>query len=369
VDEVIAPSRGDHLTDDQAMRLAMREARKGAGFVSPNPQVGCVIVDSHNRFLSKGYHEKFGGPHAEINALKNLNSAELENARIFVTLEPCAHEGKTPSCAKALAQLPIAEVIFGLIDPNPLVSGKGAEILRTAGKKVTEFGKWQDDLEEVCEQFLVNFRERKIFVSVKVASSLDGQLAMKTGESKWITGEKARDYGHYLRGTHDAILAGKNTILMDNSQLNIRHPQFHDKKGKEILLDRKGETLNNADLRIFTTHSAENIIIAVEDNAKVHSKYGKVLTHNGLKDLLTKLWELGIRSILIEGGASVISSFLNQGLVNRLYLFQAPLLLGAKSGKAWSEQVMIESIDKKILMKNPKMTNLGVDWLITGRIS
>lgn len=368
MDEIVNPSRGDHLTDDQAMRLAMREARRGAGFVSPNPQVGCVIVDANNRFLSKGFHEVHGGPHAEINALKNLNESDLDGARLFVTLEPCAHDGKTPSCAKALIQLPIVEVIYGMEDPNPLVSGKGVEIIRQSGKKATHFGKWQEEMEEICEHFLTNFRQKRIFVSLKVAASLDGQLGLKSGESKWITSEKAREHAHYLRATHDVTLVGKNTILTDNPQLNIRHPHFHNKKNKILILDRKAEIISRSDLRIFHTHQAESIFIAADSSVNLQTKLAQVLPHKNLKELLTRLWDQGIRSILVEGGAQTISSFISNGLADRLYLFQAPLLLGAKSGKSWSEGVNISSMDEKIPLLNPKLTNLGVDWLITGKL-
>ena len=226
---------------DQAMQLAISEALKGAPFVSPNPKVGCVILDSQGELLSTGYHKKFGEAHAEIEALKNLNPDQLKGAHLIVTLEPCAHEGKTPSCAKTLAKLPIKKVTFGLVDPNPLVAGQGAKILKEAGIEVEEYqGILKADLEEVCEEFLWNFRQKKVFVAVKIAQSLDGKIALLNGESKWITGPDSRQKVHELRAQYDAVLVGKNTILIDNPSLDIRHPKIQ-KENKVVVLDRSGE--------------------------------------------------------------------------------------------------------------------------------
>ncbi len=383
---------GTPLQDSQAMRLALQEARLGAGFVSPNPQVGCVILDSQNRFLAKGYHQKYGGPHAEVNALRGLTPAQLQGARLFVTLEPCAHEGKTPSCAKAIAQLPVKEVVYGLEDPNPLVAGQGAEIIRQAGIAATPFLsmmakdlspensspeallQWQADLEEVCEHFLMNFRDQKPFVSLKVASSLDGQMGLKSGESKWITGPTAREYGHYLRATHDALLVGKKTVLVDDPKLDVRHPRFPGKRNKIVILDSQGECLKNPQLQIFSTHSPQDIFVVTEEPApisalaQVFSLPRKPGGDYDLQQLLTKLWGVGVKSVLVEGGALTLSSFIEQMAANRLYLFQALVLLGARSGKAWSEGVTIKGMESKISLKHPQTQGLGPDLLITGRL-
>ena len=148
------------MTDLEAMKKAIAEAYQGASFVSPNPLVGCVILDKVGNFLNSGYHNTYGGPHAEVNAFAGLTLEQLKDAHVIVTLEPCAHQGKTPSCAKTLAALPIKKITYGLMDPNPLVAGQGAEILKAAGKEVTIFNELQTELEELCEVFLMNQREK-----------------------------------------------------------------------------------------------------------------------------------------------------------------------------------------------------------------
>ena len=169
------------ISVEDAFLLAMIEAEKGAAHVSPNPLVGCVIVDADHRVIATGHHAKYGQSHAEVDALRKLTPEQLNHATMYVTLEPCAHEGKTPSCAKALAKLPLTRVVYGLEDPNPLVRGQGADILRAAGIDAVEYqGPLKNELRNLCEIFLKNFTEKKIFVAAKIASSLDGQIAMKS---------------------------------------------------------------------------------------------------------------------------------------------------------------------------------------------
>ncbi len=317
---------------DQAMRLAMKEALKGAPFVSPNPRVGCVILGSKGELLSTGYHKKFGEAHAEVEALKSLTFDQLKGAHVIVTLEPCAHEGKTPSCAQALARLPIKKVTFGLVDPNPLVAGQGAQILRAAGIEAEEYqGDLKVGLEETCEEFLWNQRYQKVFVALKVAQSLDGKIALANGESKWITGHESRQKVHELRAQYDAILVGKNTILIDNPSLNIRQPGIQ-KENKVVILDRSGEILKIKDqLKIFQVHKPENVIVS---------------SCPDLETVLKEIYHLGIRSILVEGGGQIYSSFISQGLVQRLHLFTAPIILG--QGIGWTDKINLPHIKNKI---------------------
>jgi diaminohydroxyphosphoribosylaminopyrimidine deaminase/5-amino-6-(5-phosphoribosylamino)uracil reductase len=373
------PERGQPMTEMQAMKLAIQEAYRGLGAVSPNPLVGCVILDSKDRFLSKGYHARYGAAHAEVNALSGFSTDELCGAKVFVTLEPCAHQGKTPSCAKTLSNLPLKEVIFGLIDPNPLVAGKGAEILKSAGISVRQFSELELELEQVCEHFMRNFREQKIFVSAKVASSLDGQLALATGESKWITDSTSREISHLLRAAHDGLLIGSNTLRTDDPSLNVRSSYFPKQKNKIVILDSDALCLAEAPkYKITRFHDPADVYFAISDQIfSPPNPWGAQVIHLpahpegpafglNLGILLTILWDAGLRSLLVEGGAHVLSSFIREMRAQRLYLFQAPMILGAKSGKAWSERVNIDSMSERTVLKNPQFLQLMQDQLITG---
>lgn len=370
------------LTPSQAMKMALEEAYKGAARVSPNPLVGAVVLAPEGSLLAKGFHEFFGGPHAEVNALKGVAPERLRGATLYVTLEPCAHEGKTPSCAKMLAKLPLKKVVYGLVDPNPLVAGQGAEILKQAGIETEVFSdthpEMKEDLEDVCEAFLWNFRQKKVFVSLKIAQSLDGQIGLKTGESKWITNEKSREHAHYLRATHDATLVGRGTVESDNPSLNIRHRTIQ-KENKVVVLDPTGRLLKDpSSLALVQVHKADHVFWCVSEKAyqgpqvsfarilKIKESSGGQLL---LPDLLASLWAEGIRSVLVEGGAQTASRFLNAGVINRLYLFQAPILLGAKAGRSWTESVEILDLKDKILVTRPKILTFDQDFLISGRLS
>jgi diaminohydroxyphosphoribosylaminopyrimidine deaminase / 5-amino-6-(5-phosphoribosylamino)uracil reductase len=332
------------LTDEQAMALAIHEAYKGAPYVSPNPLVGCVILDENNKLLATGYHHIYGGPHAEVDAFSKLSEQQLRNAQVFVTLEPCAHEGKTPSCAKALAKMPLKRVVFGLEDPNPLVAGQGADIIRKAGISCLEYeGDLKNDLEDVAEIFLKNYREKKVFVALKVAQTADGKIAKLNGDSKWITSEASREYVHELRARYDAILVGRNTIEVDDPMLNIRHPNIT-KINYLVILDKNKKLESSGKTYKFQqVHAKDKIIIANE--------------FKDLNDLLDQLWKKGIRSVFIEGGAKTYNSFLEAGLVDRMYVFTAPVKFG--------EGV---SAPAKLALKNVKHKTFGVDHFMTGKL-
>lgn len=387
--EVSQPSRGIPLTPEQAMQLALHEATLGFTRVSPNPPVGAVVLDSQGRFLSAGHHEFYGGPHAEVNALKNLSEEELKGTHVFVTLEPCAHQGKTPSCARMMAKLPIAKVTYGLVDPNPLVAGQGAAILKEAGIQAELFASADPrldaeiklQLEEVCEAFLWNFRHKKVFVAIKMASSLDGQVALKSGESQWITGPESREHVHYLRACYDAVLVGKKTIEFDNPSLNIRHSQIT-KKNKVVVIDVEGDLLPKLKtLKLMEVHDAQDVIWCVSADLRetieqqklshaIHVCYVKTEVGGNLdlEHLLAELWQKGLRSILVEGGALTASSFVDCHLVNRLYLFQAPILMGSGGSRSWTETLRIKSMEDKIRVKNPRFKLFGNDIMTTGTL-
>lgn len=391
------PKRWDLTTPTQAMRWAIEAAFRGAGRVSPNPMVGCVILDAQNRFLASGFHARLGEAHAEVSALEGLSESELKGAKVFVTLEPCAHEGRTPSCAKKLASLPISEVIFGLVDPNPLVSGEGANILKNSGKKVCSFvpqpgqdfyfaadktwtesriNEWLTRLEETAEHFLWNQRFKKTFVSLKVATSLDGFMSLKNGESQWITGPEARLRGHYLRAFHEAILVGAQTARLDDPSLNVRHKEFPQHQNKVIVLDAKGELLQEAaSMNLAKAHPPENLFFAIDERIK-HEKnpIGAQVLKVGLgsdgfidlKILMSQLWHNKIHSVLIEGGSKVFSSVFRDELWNRLYVFQGPILIGAENGRSWTSRLSTGQINQALRLNNSRQARIGSDFLLTG---
>lgn len=372
------------------MELAILEGRKGAGRVSPNPLVGCVILDDDNRLLSTGYHKNYGGPHAEMEALKGVSEEQLEGAHVYVTLEPCAHYGKTPPCAEHLAKLPIESVTYGLMDPNPLVSGKGIQILKAAGKIVTQFDGLKDELEQLAEIFLYNIRTQKPFVALKVASSLDGQMGLKSGESQWITNEKSRNYAHFLRATYDAILVGKRTIELDNPSLNIRHPDYPSQANKVIVMDPEGSILQNLEsTNVFKTHAPENIFVVLKPQAFEQLQKTSALSADpsenkkanlivtpwtesegfDLENLMKTLFKKGIYSIMLEGGNFVYQTFLWAGQVQRLFQFQAPILIGAGGGLPWTQGFGIQKMADKIQLEKVETRFFDKDILVTGRIS
>lgn len=359
--------KGDALSLDQAMQLAISEAYKGAPYVSPNPLVGCVIVDADFRFLASGYHHRYGEAHAEVDAFKKLSEKELQQAQVIVTLEPCAHEGKTPSCAKALAKMPLKKVIYGLQDPNPLVAGQGAQIIQHAGISCEEYtGSLKPDLEDVCEVFLKNFREKKIFVAAKIAQSLDGQIALATGESQWITSAASREYVHELRSWYDAVLVGRKTIETDNPSLNIRHPKIQ-KENFLIVIDPQAQILKSKkDYKFMQARAKDKIIFAIQCSA-VDSDY-RCVQFTDLQYLLKKLWDLQIRSVFIEGGAQTYSSFLHENLIDRLHTFTASVVMGSKNGLSWSQNFSISKLSDKIILDHVKHQIFGSDFYTTGRI-
>jgi diaminohydroxyphosphoribosylaminopyrimidine deaminase/5-amino-6-(5-phosphoribosylamino)uracil reductase len=396
--DIPVPKRWEPMTLTAAMRLAVSEAFKGAGFTEPNPLVGCVVLDSQNRFLSRGFHRKIGGAHAEVEALKNLSAQDLKGAKVIVTLEPCAHEGRTGSCAKMLASLGVDEVVFGLIDPNPKVSGQGVQILKAAGKKVSSFipfagidycfegdvswtqariESWRSILEQTCEHFLVNQAQKRAFVSLKVASSLDGQMALQSGESQWITSPMCRQEGHYLRAFHQATLVGSKTLIMDDPQLNVRHPEFPNFKNKAVVLNQSGEILKSSNnQKLFAAHDPEDIYVVVGESSGVrNSEAAQVLVAPEgagglqLKSVFELLFQAGINSVLVEGGARVLGQCLEQGLADRLYLFQAPILMGSSFGRSWSEGLHISRMSEKITLRNQIVKRFGPDIMITGRLT
>jgi diaminohydroxyphosphoribosylaminopyrimidine deaminase/5-amino-6-(5-phosphoribosylamino)uracil reductase len=356
------------------MKLAIEEGKKGAGFVSPNPLVGCVILNRAGSLIGKGHHARIGEAHAEVNALESVqDKTQLEDAQVFVTLEPCAHEGRTSSCAKALARLPIASVTYGLQDPNPKVSGEGVAILREAGKEVTLYAGLQDELEELCEIFLTNMRSKRAFAALKAAASLDGKIALPDGSSQWITGEESRAHVHYLRGTYDAVLAGAGTFIKDNPRLNSRDMHFATKSHKAILLDPEGISLPLLQgSALLEVRDAREIYIVTASLHKTDLPVKQIVSplKNGEFDLgqvLQQLYAEEICSVLVEGGAYTHSTFIKQKFADRLYLYIAPKILG--QGVAWSAGLTTSSLDQAVTLRKVSQQPFGDDLLLSGKFA
>lgn len=361
------------LSPREAMALAIEEGKKGAGFVSPNPLVGCVILSRQFELLGKGYHARVGEAHAEINALNDVaDKSLLEGAHIYVTLEPCAHVGRTESCARRIAALPVASITYGLQDPDPRVSGRGAEILREAGKSVEWFSDLQAELEELAESFLLNQRKQRPFVVLKIASSLDGQVSLKDGSSQWITGEPARSHVQYLRGCYDAVVTGSGTIEKDNPRMNSRDERFHSKRQRLVVLDPRGR-LRFSGRRVLEVRRAEDIYWVTGPDASAEGNAGVVHLKIPLRDgrfdlsvLLGELMNAGVYSVFVEAGPITASSFLAAEKVDRLYAFLAPKLVG--QGLSWTSDLKIRSLDQALRLNGMRTTTLGDDLLVTGRL-
>lgn len=366
------------MTPMQAMWMAIEEAKKGVGFVSPNPLVGCVILDSNFELLAKGYHAKVGGPHAEVAALSAVSdSSKLKGAHVFVTLEPCAHHGRTPPCAEALARLPLASVTYGLLDPNPLVAGKGIEILKQAGIAVHTLPELNDDLEDLAEIFLTNMREKRPFVAIKVASSLDGQIALKSGESQWITSEDARAHVQELRGAYDAVMVGVGTFLADNPKLNSRDPRFQSKAQKAVLLDPDGRSFEKlSSSALLQVRKPEHLFVVTDENITLpagllgvkHLKVSMTKERWDWSSIFARLFENEVKSVFVEGGGFVYSQLLKEQQADRLYIYIAPKILGAGGGLAWTKDLSLERLSDAVSLSRVKRLSFGPDLLVTGRV-
>lgn len=361
---------GDSITAEQAMRMAIEVAKQGRGFVSPNPLVGCVIVDGQHRFLSSGAHLKWGDAHAEINALRSIpDPALLKNASLYVTLEPCSHQGKTGSCAEALTKLPIQKIYYGLQDPNPQVAGNGIRILEKHNKMVRSFGKYQGECEDLIEQFRFHVQARTPYIAIKVGTSLDGKIALKSGESQWITGEEARAHGRQLRAHYDATLIGAGTFQYDDPTLDFRGTVFEGKKSNRVLiLDPKGKVPELfAQSKVAQVHDKKNIIVLTrqEHVTKWTQHLVPVIpwesSHSGWKQALQNLYQKGVYSIYVEGGAFVFGQILTHSLARKLYLFQSSKIVG--DGLSWTQYFVNSSLAKAPILTGWQSLPLGADRL------
>lgn len=361
--------------NDVFMKRALKLAENGRGYVNPNPMVGAVIVKD-GEIVGEGYHEYFGGNHAEVNALKMAGEKSV-GADIYVTLEPCSHFGKTPPCALALVKAGVKRVIIAMKDPNPLVSGKGIEILRQNGIEVIS-GVLEKEALKLNEIFVKFITTRRPYVIMKTASTLDGKISTVTGESKWISSEASREYVHYLRNSIMGIMVGIGTIIADNPLLTTRLEKKNCKSPIAIILDSKLKLPLNS--RILQTIKDRKIIIGVTEKAnknkikqlenmgvliiKTPSKNEKV----DLGYFMSRLGELNIDSILLEGGSTLNFSCIKEKIVDKVMCFIAPIMLGGEKAKTTIGGDGIKSLNEAVRVCDIKLTNIEKDILIEGYI-
>lgn len=365
---------GDFLSyDEKYMRLAMQLAGNAIGRTSPNPLVGAVIVKD-NRVVGCGWHRKAGTPHAEVHALNQAGEL-AQGADVYVTLEPCAHYGKTPPCSKALVEAKVKNVYGGLLDVNPKVAGKGFKILEDAGIHV-EYGFLQDELRKQNEVFFKWIEHKKPFVVLKAAMTLDGKIATATGQSKWITNETSRAYGYKLRDIYDGIMVGINTVIEDNPMLTARVDGG--KNPIRIVVDSSLKIDINAN--VVQDKSAKTIV-ATTDKAdkdkilKLQAQDVDVIVVDkdendkvDIEKLLDILGQQNICSILVEGGATLSGSFVAKKLVDKVYFFIAPKIVGGKEAKTPVAGTGILNLQEALSLKDIQIEKLKEDILIIGRV-
>lgn len=355
------------------MKLAMKLAAKAKGKTSPNPMVGALVV-KNSRILGWGYHEKAGRPHAEVIALERAGK-KAKGATLYVTLEPCAHFGRTPPCVNRIIKSGVKEIIVGMVDPNPLNNGRGITALKKNKIKV-KVGFLEAQLKKQNAVFIKYITKRIPFVTVKVGQSLDGKIATKTGDSKWITSDKSRAYAHRLRQNYDAVMVGVNTVLRDNPTLNV---WFSRKQPLKIVVD--SQLSISQDANIFSRNT-EAIVVTLPvksgqetENRKILSEKAKILEVKekagqvNLKDMMKKLAQLEITNILVEGGGTLIGSMFDEGLVDKILFFVSPKIIGGKEAISSVMGKGISRIDKSIKLKAIKLKRIGEDFLIEGDVN
>ena len=360
-------------SDEKFMKLALSLAEKGRGYVNPNPLVGAVIVKD-GKVIGEGYHTAFGKPHAEIEAI-NSATEDIKGATMYVTLEPCCHQGKTPPCTEAIIKNQLARVVVATTDPNPLVSGSGIEKLKQSNIEIT-VGVLEEMAKIQNEVFIHYMTTNLPFTILKYAMSLDGKIACHTGDSKWITSEKSRTDVHRLRSSVSAVVTGIGTILSDDASLNVR---LIDSKGREphrIVVDSAARI--SLDAKILNLDSKSDTYIAVTEAASdeklrkledygakiimTKSKDGKV----DLEELWKELGFLGMDSILIEAGEQLNAALLEAKLVNKIRAYIAPKIIGGTNAKSPIGGYGARSMSEVINLKSMNVTQIENDFVVEG---
>lgn len=335
------------------MALALKLSKLGQAGVGANPMVGCVI-SSDDKIIAKDYHHQYGQEHAEINALNQIGH-KAENCKLYVTLEPCSHHGKTPPCINAIIKAGIKKVYVATLDPNPLVSGSGVKLMKENGIDV-EIGLLENNAIEVNRGFFKRMKTGLPFITSKIAMSLDGRVAMRSGESKWITSEASRADVQILRSQNQAILTGSGTILNDNPMLTVRNKKLQSKPLR-VIID-SSNSITDKSLNIFSSDS--ETLILNPTNSKI-LKNGKI----DLKSVLIKLGEMGINNVLLESGSGLNGAMMESSLIDEFIIYTAPVILGSDA------QAMMElpfkKMSEKISLNILELTQVANDLKIRAK--
>ncbi|MFO7985745.1 MAG: bifunctional diaminohydroxyphosphoribosylaminopyrimidine deaminase/5-amino-6-(5-phosphoribosylamino)uracil reductase RibD [Desulfatiglandaceae bacterium] len=360
---------------DKFMREALGEARKGLGRTSPNPAVGAVVV-RENRVIARGYHRRAGLPHAEVEALNKLERASAQDT-LYVTLEPCHHQGRTPPCTGAILASGIRHVVIGMQDPNPSVKGGGCQFLKDHGIQVTT-GVLESECLSLNEVFIKFVTSGRPFVVAKSALTLDGWTATARRDSKWVTNAASRQFVHRLRDRVDAVMVGVGTVLADNPSLTTRLKRGRGKDPLRIVLDTHLRTPENA--AIVTQQSpAETLLVTGDDADHGRSPWTESFrpgvtrlpcpTEHGKIDLdvlMKKLGERSVTSLMVEGGATLMGSLLREQLIDKFYIFKAPKILGGHDGIPMATGMGSEKMSQCLTLNRIRTRRFGDDMLIRG---
>ncbi len=360
--------------DESAMRHALQLAARGCGFVEPNPTVGAVIVDDENCLIADGFHTQFGGAHAEINAIASAGE-RARGARLFVTLEPCCHQGKTPPCADAVIAAGLREVVIGCQDPAPHVAGNGIAKLQAAGIAVT-VGVCAADARDLIAPFRKLMLEGLPWVHAKWAMTLDGRIATRTGHSKWISGADSRAEVHRLRGRMDAIITGAGTVRADDPLLTAR--PAGPRTALRVVVDRSAESISPDGQLMRTINQAGVLICVAEANAntdhlkELNALGAEVLSNSSdesvLQQLLKELGRRQLTNVLVEAGGGLQGSFFDEGMVDEVHVFIAPKIVGGREAVAPVGGLGLAEVPELSSLLRTTVRQFGDDVLIEGRL-
>jgi diaminohydroxyphosphoribosylaminopyrimidine deaminase/5-amino-6-(5-phosphoribosylamino)uracil reductase len=365
------------MDDSHYMEMALDLAEKGRGFTSPNPMVGAVVVKDGN-IVGKGWHKAYGGPHAEVHAIDDAGGL-ARGATIYVTLEPCNHTGKTPPCTRKILEAGITKVVMAMEDPNPVASG-GADLLRQNGVAVVS-GVLEARARKLNEIFIKHVRTKRPFVIVKYASTLDGRIATRTGDSKWITNEESRAFVHELRHLADGIMVGVDTVIADNPSLTTRIPSFKGRDPRRFILDTRLRTPENSLILNLDSESGTFVVCGegagkdaelAQRKKRLEGKGATVIevkVKNGRIDLdalMVMLGGMNVSSLLVEGGGSVLWSTLSEGIADKIYGFYAPKILGGDDGIPLLRGDGPELMKDALNIKDIEIRRFGGDFMVEG---